>query len=318
MTSQPEQWATTPAVRELLANILKEPVGEHTAAVDAVLNGPLLDAHVAGIFRLLKKKRPRSEVWNGAGYTDIGFALHAVIYHLLGGAATKLLPPPHGGTLADACRACRHGYSVEAKRDYFKDLAHANSTRNESWALRLRSTVFDSSSYTNLNERTAATSRRSAKSGAHAMLLLGSSLEQNFHDGAPHSTVDYDACPVCIEKQAAMEERAAELQSLKTQLQALQTRVAELEAEGQPAILSEMEAELRPEELEAEVQDTKIQEAEVRPQRSKRAAELEAELHPEELDAEGMPAILLEMRQRCSQSARSVRQQRRVWLVPSI
>ena len=52
----PEHWATTNAVLELLANIMKEPFGDHTVAVHDELNGPLLDVHVAVIFRLLAKK----------------------------------------------------------------------------------------------------------------------------------------------------------------------------------------------------------------------------------------------------------------------
>ena len=154
--SPPEQWATTAAVRELLAKIMTEPFGDHAAAVHAELNEPLLDAHVAGIFRLLAKKK-KSAVWDGVSHRNIGSALHSVLYHLLGGAATKLVPPPRGGTAADASLACRHGYCVESTRNFFADLSNAKCKKNESLVLRLRSTAFDSSSHTNLNQKPAAT-----------------------------------------------------------------------------------------------------------------------------------------------------------------
>jgi hypothetical protein len=155
-TTLPEHWATTDAVLELLAKIMKEPIGDHSAAVHAELDGPLLEVHVAVIFRLLAKKQPQlSAVWEGVNHRDVGVALHAVIYHLLGGAATTLLPPPSGGT---AGRACRHGYTIESGRNkgYFASLSRAKVKKDESLLLRLRSTAFDPSSHANLNVQTAA------------------------------------------------------------------------------------------------------------------------------------------------------------------
>ena len=62
----PEHWATTDAVIELPSKIVKEPFGDHSAAVHAELDEPLLDVHVAVIFSLLAKRQPQlSAVWEG-------------------------------------------------------------------------------------------------------------------------------------------------------------------------------------------------------------------------------------------------------------
>jgi hypothetical protein len=197
--SQPEHWITSTAVLELLAKILKNPLGDH--AVDAVLDGPLLDVHVAAIFRVLVMK-PRSEVWEGVAHSSVGLALHTVLYHLLGGGATELHPPPRGGTAADAGNTCRSGFKCEEARyrAIFKDLSRAKTTKNEALVLRLRSKAFDPSSHSNLSKKTPATKAVAGGGGGGggddpidparqergerrtrvAMLLLGGTLESNF------------------------------------------------------------------------------------------------------------------------------------------
>ena len=194
---RPEDWITSTAVLDLLAKILTEPFGDH--AVHGVLNGTLRDVHVAGILRLLAKKKPHSAVWEGVNHRDVGLALHTVLYHLLGGATTELRPPPGTGP---AALECRPGHHVETARNFamFKDLTRAKSTKDYALVLRLRSKVFDPSSHRNLCDTATVTKvvaggggsgggddpidpalqARGERRTCVAMLLLCGTLDSNF------------------------------------------------------------------------------------------------------------------------------------------
>ena len=88
----PEDWAESAEVHKLLVDMLERPVGDHRAAVAQLLSGDLLDAHVAGIVRQLRALRDGAFPSSFSRHT--GVALHTVLYHLLGGADSRLPPPP--------------------------------------------------------------------------------------------------------------------------------------------------------------------------------------------------------------------------------
>jgi hypothetical protein len=95
---QPERWADDDAVQQLLHSMLAMPFADYSDAV-AALVGDLRDAHVRSLFRILENKTTWKRV-KGNSMGSKGFAFHVWLYHLAGGAARKLIPPPR--QMADA------------------------------------------------------------------------------------------------------------------------------------------------------------------------------------------------------------------------
>lgn len=84
-----ERWVESELVLNLLDTLLREPAGDHQAAVDAVMDGESLRAvHVHGLVQILNHKvRLHSKV-------DRATCLHTWLFHLLGGARSDVKPPP--------------------------------------------------------------------------------------------------------------------------------------------------------------------------------------------------------------------------------
>ena len=154
-SSEPENWATRPAVQQLLAGILAAPHADHAAAVGVHIQSTLFDAHVAGLFRFVVK--PRSPSVFGSLSSDSGVALHCLLYHLL--QPNDDLRPPPGGPAGEATReeirACQPGRSqaVALEAAFFPALSKAKGKAkkgDKSELLRLRAKPFDPSTHSNL------------------------------------------------------------------------------------------------------------------------------------------------------------------------
>ena len=89
-----ERWAKDADVQELLAYMLAQPFADHSTAVRAVLTGELRHAHAAGLLRASSSLDFTKSKWRGSLTRNKGVAYHTWLYHFLGGAEAKLLPPP--------------------------------------------------------------------------------------------------------------------------------------------------------------------------------------------------------------------------------
>ena len=141
----PEDWANASDVKHLLDQILGNPLADHAEQVIIHLKHELLDAHVAGIVRAIERTsaiaRSTNAQFNG------GVALHTILYHLLGGAASGLRPPP-GSYNRNTASSCKAGWAAAtgAKDKFYKRLpnADAKSKKGDNTdLLRLQAAVFD-------------------------------------------------------------------------------------------------------------------------------------------------------------------------------
>ena len=96
-----EDWAKRPEVLELMRLMLAYPEADHSAAVCAVLDGPILLGHAVGVCRAAKQLNKCKSKWHGATTTNGGVAYHIWLYHFLGGAGAKL----HAAHVAGAQRS---------------------------------------------------------------------------------------------------------------------------------------------------------------------------------------------------------------------
>ena len=148
----PEGWADVPVVKELLFQILGNPLADHATPVAMQLSGGLLDGHVAGLVRFIESASASAR--KSSAQFDSGVALHTVLYHLLGGTASGLRPPP-GSHDRQAIRSCTPGWSAatKAKTKFYSQLKDAVSKSKKGDHVdlrRIRSTVFDPTKHSNL------------------------------------------------------------------------------------------------------------------------------------------------------------------------
>jgi hypothetical protein len=164
----------------LLANILADPGLDHTAAVGQQLHGSLRDFHVVSIVRSLEREL------NAAGSfcrSQLGFhagmALHAILYHLLGGATTNIPPPPLVASKVERDR-CLAGWAkaVPAKKAFYENMRKARDRARSSGSLKplhaMRSQVFAPETHKNL--RGCGTARKAGGGGSEPP--AGSASEQ--------------------------------------------------------------------------------------------------------------------------------------------
>ena len=95
---KPEAWASTSAVKLLLAKMLEHPRADHQEAVRALLPDGLRDVHAYSLHAISGEKKllKRSE-FEFSFTGDVAVALHTWLYHFLGGAGSQLVPPPEPG-----------------------------------------------------------------------------------------------------------------------------------------------------------------------------------------------------------------------------
>ena len=169
----PEEWAAQPGPQRLLTNILAHPHNDHAAEVTVQLRGVLLDAHVAGIVGVLEKGRVST--FANTFTTDAGVALHAVLYHLLGGAALNL-PPPRPAS-RDEVKRCGAGWTAATKAaaKFAKDMIDARRRMREggddTLLRRLRSSTFAPAMHKNLRRPDVDTAPPGKQAAATAAAL---------------------------------------------------------------------------------------------------------------------------------------------------
>mgnify|MGYP002630576956 CR=1 FL=1 len=177
--TEAEEWAQQPGVRRLLAAILADPHGDHAAGVAGQLDGVLLDAHVAGIVRVLETLG--TDATFGQSFTtNGGAALHAVLYHLLGGDQRGLPQPPLNSSREEIQR-CKAGWATAkpASDKFFKDLPKARWKAKEggdaSWWHDLHGRVFNPDTHKNLRAPGTPAPKQAPKHGkeAHAVAAGG-------------------------------------------------------------------------------------------------------------------------------------------------
>ena len=149
---RPDEWAATAEVQDLLATMLEHPGGDHEAAVARLLGGELLDAHVAGIVRLLRGLR--SGAFPSSFTRDAAVALHTVIYHLLGGASTQRPAPPLEAT-REAKKRCGSGWATAepAADKFFTQMRQARQDERQGDSRLMHSLcsrIFDPDRHKNL------------------------------------------------------------------------------------------------------------------------------------------------------------------------
>ena len=173
----PEAWANRPHILELLASILAHPAGDHAAAVAALPEGVLLNAHVASIVRVLDGLR--SNVAFANSFTSVaGVALHTILFHLLGGASQQLPAPPTAPVTRDDIARCASGWAVAkpAAKKFFSDMAAARFKEKQGDGAelhRLRTAVFAVDSHKNLRPAAGAGGAAAAKKAAAAATGAG-------------------------------------------------------------------------------------------------------------------------------------------------
>ena len=91
---QPERWARRSDVQQLLGCMLAVPHGDHREAIWQVLEGGLLNGHVAGLFAVAESIDFKKPLWSGALAKSKAAAYHTWLFHLLGGVEQKLVEPP--------------------------------------------------------------------------------------------------------------------------------------------------------------------------------------------------------------------------------
>lgn len=148
----PEEWAHNNL--ELLAAILAEPHGDHEQQIRVSLSSErVLDAHVAGVVRVLQGLRTNPALQ--VSYTsDAGIALHALLYHLLGGRGLGLPSPALDSSRPERER-CAPGWAVAkpASARFFASLRKARlnaKTGDEALLTRLRTQPFLHEAHKNL------------------------------------------------------------------------------------------------------------------------------------------------------------------------
>ena len=164
-----EDWAQQPANMQLLANILADPGGDHAVAVGQHLQVELRDAHVASIVRALQHELNSAGMLSRShlGYNS-GMALHAILYHLLGGATANIPPPPLVASPEERSR-CKDGWAKArpASAAFYTKMRNARDEARSSGSLaplhNMRSRLFASESHQNL--RGGSTTKKAAAGG---------------------------------------------------------------------------------------------------------------------------------------------------------
>ena len=95
MESPQETWASEPYVQQLLAYMLAMPTADHSVAVATLLDGDdLRAAQAVSLLRASNRLDFSKQKWQASVSKNKGVAYHTWMYHFLGGAPAKLLPPP--------------------------------------------------------------------------------------------------------------------------------------------------------------------------------------------------------------------------------
>ena len=128
-----ETWASEPDVDQLLAYMLAMPAADHSAAVAALLDGDnLRAAQDVSLLRVSNKIDFNKQKWRVSVTRNKGVAYHTWLYHFLGGAQAKLLPPPTSSVAAETrWSANLRGDALRAEAVYKREvdrLRHAGAS----------------------------------------------------------------------------------------------------------------------------------------------------------------------------------------------
>ena len=153
---QPEEFITSNSIQTLLAAILFSPHGDHASAISQHFQLPLLNGHVATIYRILKKGARKA--FPNSFTNDVGVALHCILSHLLGCNKRTM---PKGLIDREFVLRCNQGRKVAIKHEaeYFSLQRHAKAAAkqgNSESLTTLRASRFNPTSHPNLGYKADA------------------------------------------------------------------------------------------------------------------------------------------------------------------
>ena len=100
----PEVYFHASSMRCLLEAILFRPHADHKVDIEKNFEPPLLNGHVASLYRILKKGARKA--FPSSFTNDVGVALHCILSHFLGCSQRTM---PAGVIVREFANLCHHG-----------------------------------------------------------------------------------------------------------------------------------------------------------------------------------------------------------------